>query len=380
MSIPHTMLERIQAIHQSEIRIMLVLAGAGTEALHWLHCVAGSSRTVLEARDCYSTTSFDDFISTTPSRYVSENSALALARAAYQRAQTLHDGTVIGVGSTATIATHRQKKGAHHQHVAVTTALGTKHYHLVLAKGRTRAEEERLVSHAIIHAIAEGCGLYAPPLPLSPEDSLEHHFYPIPALETLSAKDYIYLNPQARRSAMPRERYAILAGSFNPLHQGHIALAETVHKHTGRKVIFELSIDNVDKPSLSPAVVQWRAQQCSAQGRALIIDRAALFKHKATLFPHSLFVVGFDTAARILSPRFYRDDAAMLETLEHIRQHGCTFLVAGRLQGDTFLQLEHLDIPANLQGLFQGLFQGLADFRSDISSTELRAQQQSALL
>ena len=51
----------------------------------------------------------------------------------------------------------------------------------------------------------------------------------------------------------------VLAGSFDPLHDGHEGLAATAARLLGQPVTFELSITNVDKPPLGVAEVRRRA-------------------------------------------------------------------------------------------------------------------------
>jgi hypothetical protein len=48
--------------------------------------------------------------------------------------------------------------------------------------------------------------------------------------------------------------------------------------------------------------------------------------------------------------------------------------VAGRSQEGHYVSLEQLPIPQEFQGLFEGLTE--EEFRCDLSSTELRRQQQ----
>jgi hypothetical protein len=40
--------------------------------------------------------------------------------------------------------------------------------------------------------------------------------------------------------------------------------------------------------------------------------QAPLFTQKAELFPNSVFVVGYDTAVRLVRPDYYGDETAML--------------------------------------------------------------------
>ena len=62
----------------------------------------------------------------------------------------------------------------------------------------------------------------------------------------------------------------------------------------------------------------------------LLITSAPLFSEKANLFPNSTFVIGYDTAVRLIDRKYYNDDEiAMYRALETIDYHNCSFLVAG---------------------------------------------------
>ena len=44
----------VRKLHERPQRIVVEVAGAGTQLITWLHSVSGSSRTVIEATDRYS--------------------------------------------------------------------------------------------------------------------------------------------------------------------------------------------------------------------------------------------------------------------------------------------------------------------------------------
>lgn len=367
----------IARIHDSAPKMVMAFAGAGAQALAWLHRVAGSSRTVLEATDHYAPASLTEAAGFTPRRFTAPEVAAALARRARARARALEPaGPVFGLGSSATIATDRRKRGQHRLVAAVEDAFGTASYKLVLEKGaRSRAEEEELVSLILLRAIAEASGVTALPEPsLLPGERLETGFAAAEPLRRLAAGElpWLLVHPDgALLEGAPLSGRALLPGSFNPLHDGHRKLAAVARERLGREVVFELSLLNADKPPIALAEARCRALQFA--GRApLLLTRAPHFAEKACLFPESVFVMGADTAARLVAPRFYGDEAAMRRALETLRAQGARLLVAGRDSDLGFRTLRDLAIPEAARDLFEEV--PASEFRMDISSSKLRAQ------
>ncbi len=163
----------------------------------------------------------------------------------------------------------------------------------------------------------------------------------------------------------------LLSGSFNPLHEGHRGMATVAEKVVGRTAVFELGVTNAEKPSLTEAEVRRRMAQF-AWLAPLWLTRAPTFLEKSRLFPGVVFVVGIDTAVRIVEPRFYGNSVeAMRAALAEIRRHRSRFLVAGRLAGEKFVELEQAEMPEEFRDLFTAIPAEM--FRADVSSTRLRA-------
>lgn len=371
----------VGAIHATPHKLALAFAGAGAGALAWLHAVAGSSRTVLSAIDVYAPKSMSELIGFAPANYTVPRVSRAMADACFRSAKRqLPDGSrdpFFGVGSTATIATDRLKRGEHRVALSVRDGLGAVDYALVMEKGaRDRASEEELVSLAILRAVADACGvLGAPRLPLSAAEELSVSYQPSELLAGLAAGERAATVVNADGSVTSGDGSGpstILSGAFNPLHEGHVELAAAAAARTGLPALFELPLMNAAKSPIELLEARRRVQQFAGRG-TVVLTRTPLFAQKAELFPGSVFVVGVDTAERVLQPRFYGgDEAAMLAALAVVRRHGCRFLVAGRVAGSEFRTLADLKLPPAAAGLFSTL--GEEEFRRDQSSTELRAQ------
>jgi hypothetical protein len=376
--------QTVARIHAAPQRLVLAFAGAGSLALWWLHQVGGSSRTVLEATDHYSAASLRDLLGATPDKAVSAATARAMAERAYARALHLSAERaeeeqqavpVLGVACTAAIATDYERRGTHQAIVAVQSAARCALTTLTLAKGqRDRSAEETLVSRLLLHAIARACDLAPLPLGLTAADDLQEEAIPAtdPLARLLAGEiSHVLVHPDGQHEESPPVQGALLSGSFRPLHQGHERLIGQAAAQLGLPGLFELPVANADKGTLIAEEVQRRLGQFAGRS-PVVLSRAALFVEKAHLFPGSVFVVGYDTAVRLVNPRYYGGEAGLHEALATIAAAGCRFLVAGRAEQGTFRTLDDVALPPDYAGLFQGLAE--ADFRVDISSTALREQ------
>lgn len=147
-------------------------------------------------------------------------------------------------------------------------------------------------------------------------------------------------------------------------------MAGVAEARLGGQVAFELALVNVDKPPLDFLTIESRCQQFA--DRPVVLTCEPTFVRKSRLFPNTTFVVGFDTAERIVQPKYYGSECEMLAALAEIGSQGCRFLVAGRRNEDQFRTLPELKLPPQAQTLFEEIPE--ATFRCDVSSTELRQQ------
>jgi len=404
-------------------------------------------------------------------------------------------GAACGVGVAAALAREPPLQGEHRCHIALCVDDGgglaagggsggggggvEALWSLRLAKGaRSRAQEEALCATAVVGAAAAAGGVLAPGSGALTEgaaaaameallrgagwgeagDALEVALRrPRPPLQRLlhaggggaggggggeEAVTHALLVGPAPAAALPNFPLAaaaaaegrplvVLPGSFNPLHDGHVALAAAALAVVAARggaaggggagatparapplLVYELSVLNVDKPPLSEAEVERRAAQFfpppppllgggsgggggGGGGSLLLLSSHPRFLEKAALLPGASWVVGWDTAARLLCPRYYEGgEAGMVAALAALLAGGTRFIVGGRLASaaplpegwehlrgaagaGAFLTLNaHLlpRAPPLLCPLFEELPE--AAFRRDLSSREIRRAQE----
>ncbi|WP_420640973.1 hypothetical protein [Candidatus Leptofilum sp.] len=381
--IPHAMeketTQLVQFIHNAPERIVLVAAGAGTEALSNLLGVPGATRTLLEALVPYSKAAFDEFLGRPPAKYVTERTARLLAGRAFTRARWLDAAThpVVGLACTATIITDRPKRGEHRAFFATWQPDRLVEYGIHLDKGlRDRTGEEDLVSRVILNGLAEALSLPARlSLPLTDNDRLTvntHHFGQAAQQLIGGELDYFGVTADGRIRNKNVNPQALLSGAFNPLHDGHLELLQVSAKLLGHPVAFEISAKNADKPAIAPETVVERIAQFAGRW-PVYATNAPTYLEKARLFPNTVFVIGFDTAVRVLHPRYYQNSKTQRDAALHeIAELGGSFLVAGRQdEQGIFRDGQQLNVPESFTHLFQPI--PPEAFRKDISSTQLRA-------
>ena len=148
---------------------------------------------------------------------------------------------------------------------------------------------------------------------------------------------------------------AILAGSFDPLTNAHLALARAAREVGGCDAVYlALSRQTVDKearvrPSDTDRALLLRQVASREPGLGVILFNRGLYAEQAVAaraaFPEAeiRFIVGFDKARQIFDPRYYADrDAALRQLFSRV-----SLLVAPRADAGPEALAALLDRPEN---------------------------------
>jgi hypothetical protein len=362
------MASRAAILHQSPWQGVFIITGGGSGLLAEMLCQPGASATVLEARVPYASVALEQLLGARPDQACSAATARAMAMVAFQRALELtsldtnaaeEEQLLFGLGCTASLATSREKRGAHRAHVAIQTATIT--FTVELSLSGNRESEERVLVDALWQALDTVLELGIPDLDQPGAATL---------MTAQPGWQALILGDSSAHLVGEHDGKLLLPGAFNPLHDGHRQMLTIAERLTGLPGGYELSVANVDKPFLDYQEISRRLAQFE---EPVWLTHLPTFIEKARHFTGARFVVGIDTLLRIADDAYYASESAMLQVFAEFAELGAGFVVFGRdLEAENFKVLDDVlhQLPTSLTDLCTGV--DAATFRDSISSTELR--------
>ncbi len=342
----------------------------------------------------YSTAALNDWLKSPPESFCSPDTALQMAVRSHERACSLAErlrlvpAQALGLGGTASLVSAQPKRGPHRLHIAAHAAGVTRLASLELAKGRRdRPGEESVVSQIALGLLAATAGCPGGDDLLGDRAALglfadEQIAFAAAAGQPLlvdlvaGRRDVVWRLPDGQFSPDPPAAVrGLLCGSFNPLHRGHMDLRALAERRLGGPVHYEISLRNVDKPPLDYIRLERRLAQFGgpAETQPVALTNAPTYREKCRVLPGLTWVVGVDTARRVIDPLYYGSPAATRAGLLEIQASGNRFLTASREVDGQLLELSDLPLPAEFSSLFTAI--PASEFRVDLSSTQLRLSQ-----
>mmetsp|Transcript_21954 Transcript_21954/g.21235 ORF Transcript_21954/g.21235 Transcript_21954/m.21235 type:complete len:531 (+) Transcript_21954:142-1734(+) len=376
------------------------VTGGGSKALEWLFTVPGASNCLMDAGVVYSRSALEDFIKGDDSIYsCSQQTALRMADRAWTTAgqhllsetrnfNDLRDVHIHGLSCTASLVSDSPKKGSHRVHVGSTSQRSATVYTIEFEKMlRDRAGEDEACSRLLLEAIGHSCDVTPPPTDfLFPREDTDTGLAGLEiiqknvveksdVIERIYKKEVrqaLFVKRQDESGKVLDDEFLVLedvavpnnslivSGSFNPLHEGHVAMViaalkkmttdnnseinnynntnenlngyesensmtTKISKKNSKKisknfhdipVIFEISAINADKPPIPHDELIQRIKQFNPYTNevlksfnltniAVSITSEPLFLQKSDLFRNCKFLIGTDTLSRIINPKYY---------------------------------------------------------------------------
>lgn len=358
--------ELVNKINASPFKAFFAIAGGGQSFIGDYCNISGASNTVIGAIIPYNQTVFEKFIKGKVDTFASQEGARKLAVASFN--ECLAAGVpfeyAVGVGASSAVGKDGEREGRVHKiNIAVHTAKITQVNSLYLLPGRTREEEDAIISKWILHLLAwVTLDIPYPPVPLLMGERFDVQTSTAdPSVRDLMKGTSEFVHYRQTNNDI----LAIYPGSWNPLHDGHRAIAGIATKVLNANVNFELTVKNTDKPELDYYEITKRCEQFHKLELPLVLTKASTFVEKAKLFhewnPNKeiVFVVGVDTWNRIWETKY---GYSASELKRYFTLFKVKFLVFGRG-----------NVAANAVGKeFAIKNEEAADFNSPLSSSELR--------
>lgn len=350
-------------LKQAGVSVHAIATGAGAGFIQKLWEVPGSSSYLSGFTFPYAQEEQIELLGFTPEHYCSEEAAVDLASAAYMKAYRFGGKKPVGIGLTASVASEHEHRGDHRVYCCIMTddLVRTYHYNLIKGAGDlVRRFDGGSCDETMFHMLCDAVGLHYKILCMSAIDA--QHI----ASERFWLRPFFHTNGQ-RDNGQLLGKQGLMAGAFNPPHEGHFGMAKSFRQQTGWDAVFEISTDPPHKAPLTVQDMLKRAKMLQGYER-IFTKGIPMYLQKALHYPRTPLIMGADAALRLFDLQWGVDPKALMELLytNNTPIYVADRMVDGKLVGD-------IELAKMVNQVIPGWdpFHSLKG-RWDISSTELR--------
>ena len=301
--------ELVRDVNASPYMACVAVTGGGVSFIDEFLSFGGGSKTILSFEVPYKEEFLQELIGCKPDKYVSPDTARKMAMASYRKACKVQDPLyAVGVGCTASLITPNEREGRKHRvSIAIQTASACRTLNAVFAPFKfkqipwTREDQEWSVREWIMLLLAErtvgakinfNSASDIADIQTSLVDLGDNQEW----IDFFTGKTDLYVNGPKAKELLAQDHTVIFSGSFNPLHAGHMEMHSRAKEITGITPVFEISVQNVDKPELNLWDIYQRHD--ALVDFPLVLTRAPFFTQKSQAikeaFPASKTINGFD--------------------------------------------------------------------------------------
>jgi nicotinic acid mononucleotide adenylyltransferase len=346
------------------ISLHLIATGAGSGLIDELWGVPGCSAYLSGFSFPYSPEEQEEILGFMPDHFCNEGAAIDFASTAYMKAYRFGGKKPVGIGITASVASVREHRGKHRIFGCIITDDKVLSYTVPLEKGTGAAQrfaDGQMANHTGLVLLNEafdfpvtGC-----------KDATEL------ARARFFTHPFFTVDGKRQAATLDSKRHAIMAGAFNPPHQGHFGMAQACQDQYNRQVVYQITANTPHKGSLTVQELLKRAKLLSGHPR-MFLEEVPLYLDKARMFPNIPLILGVDAMLRILDPKY----SDVQKTLQEFAFLGTNFYIADReINGEVirYYDLARLSPKIPIEDLRSlHLHMQPLEGRWDISSTEIR--------